>query len=1245
MTDAAVSAQHTDFPTPPPDLAPTRETPDGPIWIIDGDDGALRLRRLPTVSGLLKLGATLRHTGSASHPRLQSPNNWWLDSGHIWLATSLPSGELLFENPPRRLTWSSAIEALTPLAIALKRAHRRGLVHARIAPWNVVFDAERHHLTVLDFGTWPLEPPLNTPYFAPEIQDEAPNPTPATDVHNLARLLVYLAITPEQARRSRPSYDTIPAYAISTIERALDADAGRRPQTIDEFLAGITFHPRDPFLSAHVDDEASHSAPSSTAGRVAEIELFDHPRRGEGIRFRLHTADAADPPGAFVYQEQRPDLFGGLQHLWEGAELGLHHPRLISDSSGRVFLTATERTLPVFEPHWPVSVSDVLKARGCPQRVMVDRRDPGERTHHLAFGTLVHQFLEDLTAHDRLTFEEAVERRLPPLRLDFLAAGVDDKKLAELLSDARRHFEHLRRFTGRRTLDASRTDRVGWSGEHAEATRYSSRYGLEGRTDLVVTDPDEGLQIIELKSGKPWHDHPGQVQSYALLWRTLADRRDLPTSGHLLYSKNGHMTRVSLEGGADEQALMRGRNELVTLFRSYIDDGLDYRPPHYMEKPRLCRQNACRFRKKRCRAQTELLGFADADDRSAWPDADPELVRLARRYHHHMTRLVEAERWAAHAALGAIFQKERLPERIADGCAATELSLHRVDGAPDRARLVGAGLHVFSPGDRILLHRGDVDAHHVLRATVLGRPDDGDGLDIALRAAELTDQFVGPGWTADALPSRIGFHTAHRALYRILESRRTSLLNVLVRPHLNPREVAAKRSQRSPHRATTELLDDAQLQALHHALQPRQATLIQGPPGTGKTTTIAHLCSELARGGQSVLLAALTNTAVDTMLIKLLDAADDRGEAPPRFLRLGSSERSPRLAQALEDRGLDGRDHFSDDLARSCSSLKTLALRLDAITVVATTAHSSIRHPVITHFENRTKGPAFDVALVDEASQLTEPLALAPISTAKRFVLVGDHRQLPPIVTSERALSTFLTGDGVDGNSPHRATISIPDALRKAGIAGLDKSLFERLAGFLTPHMLTTQYRMNRQIMAFPAETFYDGRLIAHHSVADHTLDLGTDDHPAPLSTDSPVVFVDVDGTAHGRTNPDEARALIECAEHILRCAPSTTIGALSPFRAQVHLLRRLYQNTGTDGPIDVDTVERFQGNERDVILASLVKTDHPGEFLAAPRRLNVAFTRARKKLIVFGSRSCVEQNPLFRHWLASPYTTIVEWK
>ena len=257
----------------------------------------------------------------------------------------------------------------------------------------------------------------------------------------------------------------------------------------------------------------------------------------------------------------------------------------------------------------------------------------------------------------------------------------------------------------------------------------------------------------------------------------------------------------------------------------------------------------------------------------------------------------------------------------------------------------------------------------------------------------------------------------------------------------------------------------------------------------------------------------------------------------------------------------------------------------------------------------------FELAVVDEATQATEPSALLPLLRAKRAVLAGDHLQLPPTVLS-------------------------PEAARQ----GLSRSLFERLLEVHGPgiaRMLREQYRMHEAIMAFPSRALYGGELRAHPSVAGHTLaDLAGVRDCAPLR--EPLLFLDTAGKGfddevgedgESRRNPLEAalvasrvRALIA-----LGVAPSR-ISVIAPYSAQVQTLRALLPDEG----LEIDTVDGFQGRENEAVVVSLTRSNPEGEvgFLADLRRMNVAITRARRHLLVVGDSATVSAHPFYRGFI-----------
>ncbi|HEX4149087.1 MAG TPA: AAA domain-containing protein, partial [Pirellulales bacterium] len=257
----------------------------------------------------------------------------------------------------------------------------------------------------------------------------------------------------------------------------------------------------------------------------------------------------------------------------------------------------------------------------------------------------------------------------------------------------------------------------------------------------------------------------------------------------------------------------------------------------------------------------------------------------------------------------------------------------------------------------------------------------------------------------------------------------------------------------------------------------------------------------------------------------------------------------------------------------------------------------------------------FDLVVIDEACQSTEPGSWIPLAWAKRAVLAGDHQQLPPTVLSSEAAQ-----------------------------AGFDVSLFERLVklhGERVTRMLSTQYRMHETIMGFSSAEFYDGLLVADESARRRLLaDLpGIADEAA---LEMPLEFIDTAGAGYdeetepdgeSRLNPQEARIVERRIERLLamRIEPSD-VAVITPYAAQARLLR---ERIDVDG-LEIDTVDGFQGREKEVIVISLVRSNPTGEvgFLANVRRMNVALTRARRKLLVVGDSATLAAHPFYARWL-----------
>ncbi|MBK8979509.1 MAG: IGHMBP2 family helicase [Planctomycetes bacterium] len=411
-------------------------------------------------------------------------------------------------------------------------------------------------------------------------------------------------------------------------------------------------------------------------------------------------------------------------------------------------------------------------------------------------------------------------------------------------------------------------------------------------------------------------------------------------------------------------------------------------------------------------------------------------------------------------------------------------------------------------------------------------------------------------------------------------------------------------------------LDASQRAAVVHALRARDIALIHGPPGTGKTTALVEVIRQSIKRGLRVLATAPSNVAVDNLVERLhgpdvrlvrlghparllpqvvehaLDAQLERG---PDAKALKSLRRDVEKLQRRLDRATarDERRQLRGDirsLRREIRRVETGAIQgiLDTADVICATTTGAAT--------SLLRERDFGLVVVDEAAQAIEAGAWIPLLRGRRAVLVGDHRQLPPTIVSQAA---------ADG--------------------GLARTLFERLDarhGADVTRMLTVQYRMHAAIMQWASAAMYDGRLEAAPAVAGHLLaDLP---HVVPNDlTGEPLVLIDTAGCGFDETedaqdrskaNPGEARLVVAHVEALLAAGvrPSE-LAVITPYNAQVELLRRALRPRFDN--LEIGTVDGFQGREKEAVVLSAVRSNDRGEigFLAEPRRMNVAVTRARR--------------------------------
>ena len=439
-------------------------------------------------------------------------------------------------------------------------------------------------------------------------------------------------------------------------------------------------------------------------------------------------------------------------------------------------------------------------------------------------------------------------------------------------------------------------------------------------------------------------------------------------------------------------------------------------------------------------------------------------------------------------------------------------------------------------------------------------------------------------------------------------------------------------------------LNSSQQSAVHKILNANELAIVHGPPGTGKTTTLVQAIKALIkRDNQKILVVAPSNTAVDLLSEKL-------HEEGLNVLRVGNPNRvTERLMSLTLDSKMAEHPHMKESkrLKKQAQEFKNMAHKYkrnfgkserDQRKLLFDEAHKIMKEvgnteqyiiddlvakaQVITatlvganHYTVRDV--RYHTVVIDEAGQALEPACWIPVLKGQKVILAGDHCQLSPTIKSDTAarsgLSTTLLEKCVEAH---------PEAVT----------------------LLEEQYRMNEQIMGYSSQIFYQNKLKAHASVAQRLL----------FANDKPVLFIDTAGCGFeeklegtSSTNPEEAALLLK---HLTQLALQwnaqnrnenfPSIAIISPYKQQIQVLNEQLLHVPELQPylsnISANTVDSFQGQERDIVYISMTRSNQEGNigFLADIRRMNVAMTRARKKLVVVGDSATLAQFPFYADFI-----------
>uniref|UniRef100_A0A671YL51 DNA replication ATP-dependent helicase/nuclease n=1 Tax=Sparus aurata TaxID=8175 RepID=A0A671YL51_SPAAU len=745
-----------------------------------------------------------------------------------------------------------------------------------------------------------------------------------------------------------------------------------------------------------------------------------------------------------------------------------------------------------------------------------------------------------------------------------------------------------------------------------EENVWSPRFGLKGKIDVTARiriqrprngshrTPEEKTVPLELKTGKESNsiEHRSQVILYTL----MSLERYNPEAGLLLYLKTGNLHPV-VASHMDRRELLKLRNTLVHHIHNCVEKEA--------ERSRLSRlpdiltnRQTCQYcpQTRNCALYERISKFiqisADVSEDVVHDFLQQETGHLRPphlSYFSHWMLLCFLEASTMEAKNGrkrVWLQTAEESEKNGSCVGNVQLSgpvmvqsegvfLHRFQRniAVPQKGLTTSGL---ASGDRVVVS----DQEGLLVGLATGYLCEVSRTSISCTLDRDLSKFSGVLFRLDSDEGVVGLSTHLTNLSRLMENCQDSdrLRELVV--DLRPPEFIFNLSSVLPREAKDTVanilkgLNKPQKQAMKKVLLSLDYTLIVGMPGTGKTTTICTLVRILHACGFSVLLTSYTHSAVDNILLKLK-------RFRVGFLRLGQGQKVhpdilPYTEESMRKKGVH--------------TLSELEQLYNKELVVATTC-MGIKHPIFTRRR-------FDFCIVDEASQISQPICMGPLFYAKKFVLVGDHQQLPPIVQNQEARSL-----------------------------GMDESLFKRLELHSEAVVqLNVQYRMNRQIMSLSNSLMYEGQLeCGSERTATALLSL-----PFLISVQSELSSYSETEPQHdlvpalesveqgGISNHTEAALIHKLLSLLIKagCKPSD-IGVIAPYRQQLKSISALLQSSAFTG-VEVNTVDRYQGRDKSLIILSFVRSTAEegtlGELLKDWRRLNVAITRAKHKLLMVGS-------------------------